>query len=138
MKRLLVLSMAAGLGLLSACASVGEQASGLLDLDGTAWTVSRIEQKDSATERAATMMFEADRLGGHTGCNHYTAPVEIDGASLAIGMAAATKMACLGPIMEQEQQFFRALEAVDSYRVEGGELLLVDADGQERLRLIEK
>jgi heat shock protein HslJ len=75
-------------------------------------------------------------MGGSAGCNQYSAPYEISGAtptggSISFGMVATTMMMCGEPegIMEQEQAYLAALESVTSYEIEGDQLNLYDQQG---------
>ena len=62
---------------------------------------------------------------GSSGCNRYTAQYRADGTSIEFGKAAATMMACAqADVMQQEQNFFRALETAQVVRVEGDRLEL--------------
>jgi heat shock protein HslJ len=52
------------------------------------------------------------------------------GASLKLGPAATTRKLCAQPgVMEQEQQFLKALESVATFRQEGERAELRTADG---------
>jgi heat shock protein HslJ len=70
-------------------------------------------------------------VSGSAGCNNYTAQYKLEAASLTIGPAAATRKMCVNPerIMEQEQQFLKALETVATARFEGDRLELRTATG---------
>jgi heat shock protein HslJ len=73
------------------------------------------------------MAFSADgRVGGSAGCNAYTASYSAAGPKLTFGPAAATRKMCVRPagVMEQEQQFLKALETVATARFEGDRLEL--------------
>ncbi|MEB3359375.1 MAG: META domain-containing protein [Synechococcales bacterium] len=72
-----------------------------------------------------TAVFEGDRLGGSGGCNRYTSTYTSTDGTLKIGPTAATRRACQSPVGEQEFQYFRALEGVETYRItEDGQLEL--------------
>jgi len=70
-------------------------------------------------------------LSGTAGCNNYKASYEIDGRTISIGPAAATRMMCAKPdgIMEQESAYLSMLESAAAYRIKGDSLGVFDAGG---------
>jgi heat shock protein HslJ len=112
------------------CGCAGMAAGDAPALDGTAWVLASIGGAPVAGEGAATARFEGGRVQGSDGCNRYTAPYERDGASLKIGArGASTMMACPPERMKQAEAFMAALTGARRYRVEGGRLHLLGADG---------
>jgi heat shock protein HslJ len=101
-------------------------------LAGTAWQVTGFNNGRQAVVSVLngttlTMAFSADgRASGSAGCNRYTAAYASEGARLTFGPAAATRMMCARPdgVMEQEQQFLKALETVATARFEGDRIEL--------------
>ena len=95
-------------------------------LAGTAWQVTGYNNGRQAVVSVLngtelTMEFSADgRVAGSAGCNRYTGSFKQDGKSLSFGPAAATRRLCVEPegVMEQEQQFLKALETVATARQE--------------------
>jgi heat shock protein HslJ len=77
------------------------------------------------------MAFSGDgKASGSAGCNRFTAGYAAEGQKLTFSPAAATRMMCTAPsVMEQEQQFLKALEAVATARFEGDRLELRAASG---------
>lgn len=106
-------------------------------LAGTAWQVTGYNNGRQAVVSVLngtelTMEFSADgRVAGSAGCNRYTGSFKQDGKALSFGPAAATRRLCVEPegVMEQEQQFLKALETVATARHEGDRLELRTADG---------
>jgi heat shock protein HslJ len=105
-------------------------------LAGTSWQVTGFNNGRQAvvsplTGTELTMAFSADgKVAGSAGCNRYTSTWSSEGAKLALTPAAATRRMCPQPgIMEQEQQFLKALETVATARFEGDRLELRTADG---------
>jgi heat shock protein HslJ len=106
-------------------------------LAGTAWQVTGFNNGKQAvvsvlTGTTLTMAFSADgRVSGSAGCNRFTTAYTADGQKLTFGPAAATRMMCTRPegVMEQEQQFIKALETVATARFEGDRLELRTAAG---------
>lgn len=74
---------------------------------------------------------EGGRIGGNSGCNRYSATVQLDGSKVAITAPLSTRRLCIAPagVMEQEQQFLAALSSVATLRQEGARLELRRADG---------
>jgi heat shock protein HslJ len=106
-------------------------------LAGTSWQVTGFNNGRQAvvsvlSGTTLTMAFSAEgRVSGSGGCNRYSAAYTAIGQKLTFGPAAATRMMCAGPegVMEQEQQFLRALETVATARFEGDRLELRTAAG---------
>ena len=106
-------------------------------LAGTAWIVTGYNNGRQAvvsvlTGTELTMEFSADgRVAGSAGCNRYTGSFKQDGKTLSFGPAAATRRMCVEPegVMEQEQQFLKALETVATVRHEADRAELRTADG---------
>jgi len=79
-----------------------------------------------------TAVFGEDgTLSGNAGCNDYSAGFEVDGESIAIGPAVATRKMCAEPegVMEQEAQYLAALGMAQVYTIEGDRLQLRTAEG---------
>ena len=68
-------------------------------------------------------------MAGSAGCNRYMASYTVEGDTVALGPTAVTRKMCALPgVMEQEQGYLTALESARTYRINGDELDLVDAD----------
>jgi len=83
-----------------------------------------------------TALFGDDgNLTGSAGCNNYTASYEVEGETISIGPAAATRMMCAKPegIMEQESAYLSMLESAAAYQIRGDALKMLDADGEHLL-----
>jgi heat shock protein HslJ len=106
-------------------------------LAGTAWLVTGYNNGRQAVvsvlnDTELTMEFSTDgKVAGSAGCNRYTGSFEQDGKALSFGPTATTRRMCAGPegVMEQEQQFLKALESVATARLEADRLELRTADG---------
>lgn len=100
-------------------------------LAGTSWRVTGFNNGRQAvvsvlTGSTLTMAFSGDgKASGSAGCNRFTAGYTAEGQKLTFGPAAATRMMCAAAgVMEQEQQFLKALETVATARLEGDRLEL--------------
>jgi heat shock protein HslJ len=105
-------------------------------LAGTSWRVTGYNNGRQAVVSVLagtqlTMAFAADgRVSGSAGCNNFMGTYTVSGSSLQFGPAATTRMMCSQPgVMEQEQQFLKAVESVAAIRQEGGQAELRTADG---------
>ena len=78
--------------------------------------------------------FTGGNVFGTAGCNTYRASYTLDGDSLEIGEPAGTLIACPPPVDEFERAYLDALGEVASWELDGEELVLSDADGNELLR----
>ncbi|MBS0427823.1 MAG: META domain-containing protein [Proteobacteria bacterium] len=72
------------------------------------------------------------RLSGSGGCNRMSGSYTRTASQLKMGQIAATKMACGDPARNTlETQFFQALQATASYRLQGpGRMALLDGTGR--------
>jgi len=74
---------------------------------------------------------EGGRIGGSSGCNRYSAKIQVQGSQVAIAAPMSTRRLCSEPagVMKQERQFLAALTSVATLRHEGQRLELRRADG---------
>jgi putative lipoprotein len=72
------------------------------------------------------------RVSGSGGCNRMSGSFTRSASQLKLGQIAATKMACADPARNTlETQFFQALQATASYRLQApGRLALLDGTGR--------
>ncbi len=116
-------------GILSACTAMSP-AGDPSGLTGTAWVLSSLPGQTLQPDATVTARFEGGRVQGTDGCNRYTAPYTVAGATLQVGpRGASTQMACPPAVMKQAEAFMRALAGARAYRVAAGELQLLTADG---------
>ena len=107
-------------------------------IEGTAWRVEDIAGRGVIDRAQTTIDFDASgRVSGSTGCNRFTGAATLEGEALKFGLLATTRRACVPALMDQEQRFLEAIEAVRGYSVdENGLLHLKGANGQPLLRLV--
>jgi heat shock protein HslJ len=105
-------------------------------LAGTSWRVTGYNNGKQAvvsvlSGTTLTMAFSGDgKVSGSAGCNRFTAGYTADGQKLTFTPAAATRMMCAAAgVMEQEQQFLKALETVATAQFEGDRLELRTTTG---------
>jgi len=104
-------------------------------LEDLLWTLVSYVNDEGETvavlpETEITIEFQDGEFGGNAGCNNYFGSYEVEGGGLAFGPMGSTMMACLPAVMEQEVQYLAALGNLASYQVVGGELQMMDGDGE--------
>jgi len=107
------------------------------DLFDTIWQARSLNGHaiDQATE--VTLSIATDRrAGGNGGCNSYFTEAMFDGTGLRFGPVAGTRMACDGPVMQQEAEYFAALDATTAYELADEALYLLDSEGNPLVRLV--
>ena len=97
---------------------------------GTAWTLTELDGHPpvatTGNNRAQLVLDGSqNRYSGSSGCNRLTGTIELKGDSLNFGAGASTMMACLEPLMKQEQAFTKMLQSVTGYRISGKTLELL-------------
>jgi heat shock protein HslJ len=103
-------------------------------LEDNPWLVTAIANEDGELApviegTTPDIHFGEGQANGDASCNRFFGGYEAtaDG-ELQFGELATTMMACLEAVMEQEQAFLEALDAVDSYSIAGDVLELRSAD----------
>jgi heat shock protein HslJ len=123
----LVLTLVA---LLAACAATTPVADAP-SLDGTAWVLSMLPGVTLAAGDRPTLRFEGGRVAGSDGCNRFSGAYTAQGSELKVAaQLASTMMACPPPLDVQAKAFVAALTGAARFRVEGGRLELLAADGK--------
>lgn len=92
--------------------------------------------KSENQEREAHFILDskARRISGNGGCNIFNGSYYLEeGNKLSFSPLATTRMACFG--VENEDQFFRSLEQVKGFSVDGDNLVLYNAGKVEVMRL---
>ncbi len=117
---------------------VGDAAAGGGIYGGT-WNLIEIGGRalEDGSVRVPSISFDSteSRYTGNGGCNGYGGGFTLTGDSLSLGNAMSTLMACDDAVMKLEGEFHAALRSVTSFRLEGGELVLVGpADRALRFR----
>lgn len=112
-------------------------------LAGASWRVTGFNNGRQAVvsvlaDTQLTISFAADgRVSGSAGCNNFMGTYTASGSSLKLGPAATTRKLCAQPgVMEQEQQFLKALETVATFRQEGERAELRTEDGALAVSLL--
>ena len=125
---LVALVIVAGL-LLTGCVPVPNAASGsLVDTD---WVLATLNGEAALSDTQVTIRFSKDGISGSDGCNRYNTAYTTKGTKLTIDKnVVSTMMACAEPIMGQAAAYIAALTGAATYKIEGGQLTLLDASGK--------
>jgi len=76
------------------------------------------------------MSFEDGRVGGNSSCNTFGGEYKVQGDNIEFGVMMSTMMACAdNNAMMQEQEYLAFLGTVETWKLDNGQLLLFDANG---------
>ena len=99
------------------------------------WLAAEIGGVPVVEGTGVTLIIGSDgRAGGNSGCNSYFAVANMEDEALSFSDLGSTYKACAEDVMAQERSLFDALAAPASYRIDGGSLVLIDAQGTETAR----
>ena len=107
-------------------------------IEGPVWRLDQLGSEPVAAsgdpKRDPQVQFDRrnGRVSGSGGCNRVSGTFERSGSTLKLSQLASTRMACTDPALgTKEQQFFAALQATASYRLQTPtRLALLDAGGR--------
>lgn len=99
-------------------------------LNDTAWTLLALPGRMLVPGSQETLQFANGTMQGTDGCNRYNAPFTADAEGFRLsGDLASTMMACPEPLMQQATVFIGVLSKSRGARIEGDQLVLLDAKG---------
>jgi heat shock protein HslJ len=98
------------------------------------WILRSIDEAGHTQNMKDTISFirineKEGKISGRGTCNTFSSKVEIQGNSVSIGAIQATKMFC--PLIDTERAIFIFFGKVNSYRVQGNTLTLLQPDGSK-------
>jgi len=107
-------------------------------IEGPVWRLDQLGGEPVAAagdpQRDPQVQFDRrnGRVSGSGGCNRVSGTFERSGSALKLSQLASTRMACTDPALSaKEAQFFAALQATTSYRLQSPtRLALLDAGGR--------
>jgi heat shock protein HslJ len=76
-----------------------------------------------------TLKYADGRVAGSSGCNQYSASIEVNGNLVSVGQPISTMMACEEAIMKQEGEYLATLQKAASFELDGENLVFLDKDG---------
>ncbi|MBL0728891.1 META domain-containing protein [Piscinibacter sp. HJYY11] len=117
----------------ASASAAGATAFGNVALRDTRWALQTLDGAPVAAAGARgpvqlTLRSTSQHLTGFAGCNTLRGRYTQRGTSIALKPLATTRMACAPEVMEQEARLLQALASIDSYRIEGRQLSLMQAD----------
>ena len=138
MRRMLIGLGIVTFGLLTAaCSSTGGSASSGGSggtLDGTSWTLkTQIVAGSMTPVPAGTVVdakFAGGKVSGFAGCNTYTAPATVSGATLKVGTAATTLRACEPAVSAVETAYLANLAQSATFTAASDGLTIFGSDGK--------
>ena len=119
-------------GLAAGCG--GSSGGDPADIENKPWQLTSATGLTVPDGVVASAAFSNGNVFGTAGCNTYRASYTLDGDSLEIGEPAGTLIGCPPPVDEFERAYLDALGQIASWELDGEELVLSDADGNELLR----
>ena len=123
-------------GFLAGCTANPSKMSETSSLEGTAWILSALPGQTLLPETGVTLRFEGGKASGSDGCNRYSAPYTSTGQSLEISpRGISTMMACPPELMQLARSYTTALGDSRAWRIDGGHLQLLAADGRTLVTL---
>tara|TARA_R110001583_G_scaffold136216_1_gene288094 strand:+ start:37128 stop:37703 length:576 start_codon:yes stop_codon:yes gene_type:complete len=104
------------------------------------WQLIRIQNAgrtiDPMSPILASVNFTLDgKIVGSTGCNRYFGGYTRDGNNLMISALGSANMMCVDDAMDVEDAFIAAMADVKSWKIDQGELLLLDATDKSLMKL---
>lgn len=124
----------------SACSATGggSAASGSAGgtggtLEGTQWKLTSFDASGTSTTVPAGVTvdarFAANTIAGSGGCNVYSGPVTVSGATIKVGALVSTQMACAGPSGDVERAYLANLAKAATFTATADALTMFDAGG---------
>lgn len=110
---------------IASCASQTTKPA-LPDLLNTEWLLEDLGGKGVLDRAQATLAFPTNnKVAGNSSCNRFFGSVEIKGGGIKFGALGATRMACRGEALaNQERDYLKALENAETIRMDGPYLLI--------------
>ena len=106
-------------------------------IDATSWSLKTYDVAGTATTVPAGTRVDATfadgKVAGSAGCNVYNAPVTISGATIKVGAAATTSMACDADRTALEQAYLGNLAKAATFTATSDALTLYDGAGKSIL-----
>jgi heat shock protein HslJ len=135
MRRIIAgLAIAAVAFSVAACSTAGGTGG---TIDGTSWALKTYDVSGTATAVPAGTRVDAKfadgKVSGFSGCNVYNAPVTISGATIKVGNAATTMMACEPDKTALEQAYLANLAKAATFTATKDALTMFDSAGKSIL-----
>lgn len=132
---MLAITITSSLLILSSCCACRKGSPKVENLEQDSWKLIELTGKpvvasEGSNEVVLTFNGAEKMIYGKAPCNNFFASYSLfkEANNIEIGPIGATRMAC--PDMELEMQFTTALSKVVRVKIEGGKLLMLDAEGE--------
>lgn len=105
-------------------------------LAGTSWRLFALNGDTAPVpDSLVTVSFAANgRYNANGGCNTLNGDYAVNGNSIVIGAPSGTMLTCSDELNQQERAFTIALQAANTFEINGMQLIIRNAGGQEVLR----
>ena len=114
--------------LLAACTPTS---TSTVSLDGTSWVLLSLNGQPALPDTQVTINFANSKINGTDGCNRYNTSYTEKGNKITVDKnITSTMMACQDAIMQQASAYTSALTQAATYKIDGGQLTLLDASGK--------
>jgi len=114
--------------LLAACTPTS---TSTVSLDGTSWVLLSLNGQPALPDTQVTINFANSKINGTDGCNRYNTSYTEKGNKITVDKnITSTMMACPDAIMQQASAYTSALTQAATYKIDGGQLTLLDASGK--------
>jgi heat shock protein HslJ len=122
----------------SAQVDMESEAVAATELENTFWVLANLNGAETLSVdeggQPATLQYDpaTGKIAGTTGCNQYFADAQVDleAGTISVGAIGMTRMACRGPVADQEMAFVSLLEKIARYEISGSQLTLLGEDGE--------
>jgi len=93
--------------------------SSQVDLDGSTWVLTEINNDTAIVGDSPTLKFKGNQVVGNASCNTYVGSYQVQGETISFGPLARTEMYCMEPegVMAQEQTYLETLEAAQRFEL---------------------
>jgi putative lipoprotein len=100
-------------------------------LNGTAWTLTSINNSPPLENTTVTVEFKDGKIGGSSGCNSYGGFYKVSGEKITTDSIAMTLMACMDQgVMAQEQAFLEYLQEAQAFKLNEDQLQILSSNGK--------
>lgn len=101
------------------------------ELKDIQWVLQTLNEQPVLADAAVTLKLDATHVSGSDGCNSFSGTYQSEGSQFKVNPdLASTMMACAEPVMTQASAYVTALTQATQYKLDGQNLLILDAAGK--------
>lgn len=97
------------------------------------WSLAMVRDAPLGAKLSASLKIRADQAEGYTACRTWTADAPNFGMDLRFERLNGQEQTCDGNMKAVEEKYLEALSATRTAQMRSGYLVLMDANGRERL-----